>query len=92
MQFFTSFGAFLGAVIGMLTSSLGKWEEYLIALTSGGFLYIATVSLIPTILNKNHKQDIAQVLQIVVETLSFASGVGMMIAVSLLEGEHGHSH
>lgn len=71
------------------------WDEYLIAVTSGGFLYVATVSLIPTILNKKQNQqgEEGDVLQVVLEGLFFALGVGMMVVVSLLEaGEGGHHH
>jgi zinc transporter 7 len=95
MQFFTSAGAFLGTIIGMLASSLHGWDEYLIAFTSGGFLYVATVSLIPTVLNKpqlGEASSAGQIMQIVLESLFFALGVGMMVIVSLLEGEGGHHH
>jgi hypothetical protein len=92
MQFFTSAGAFLGTAVGMLTSSFRGWDEYLIAATSGGFLYVATVSLIPTILGGQQQQCRGgQVLQIVLEAGAFALGVAMMVAVSVLEGG-GHHH
>jgi zinc transporter ZupT len=78
-----------------LASSLHGWDEYLIAFTSGGFLYVATVSLIPTVLNKpqlGEASSAGQIMQIVLESLFFALGVGMMVIVSLLEGEGGHHH
>lgn len=92
MQFLTSLGAFLGTTIGMLTASYRGWEDYLIAVTSGGFLYIASASLIPTILAKKENFTGHHALQITLEAAAFATGVGMMIVVSLLEGEGGHVH
>jgi len=91
MQFFTSAGAFLGTVIGMLASSLDGWDDFLIAFTSGGFLYVSTVSLIPAILNKpplSGASRTGEVLQIALESISFALGVGMMVVVSLDESHH----
>jgi hypothetical protein len=54
--------------------------------TLGGFLYIATVSILPVVLRGNGHDSI---LQVVCEGIAFLVGVGFMIAVALLEGmEH----
>lgn len=52
MQFYTSIAAFVGTIVGLLTEGAGLWNEILLAITSGGFIYVATSSLIPTVLNK----------------------------------------
>jgi solute carrier family 39 (zinc transporter), member 7 len=52
MQFYTSIAAFLGTIVGLLTDGVGVWNEILLAVTSGGFIYVATSSLIPSVLNK----------------------------------------
>lgn len=91
MQFVTSIGAFLGTAIGMMVHTFNGWDEALIAFTSGGFLYVATVSLIPSILNKGESGQKSKasgrndILQSVLEAVTFAAGVSMMVVVSLLE-------
>ena len=56
-------------------------------LISGGFLYIATVSILPTVLRGSGNDS---VMQVIGEGSAFLVGVGFMVAVALLEGtEHG---
>ena len=53
---------------------------------SGGFLYIATVSILPVVLRSNGNDSVIQVL---CECSAFLVGVGFMVAVALLEeSEH----
>lgn len=52
VQFITAIAAFVGTVIGLMSNGAGVWNEILLAITSGGFIYVSTSSLIPSILNK----------------------------------------
>lgn len=59
----------------------------MLAGTSGGFLYIATVSMTPQILNRDD-QGTESSLQLVLELVSFLLGITMMIIVSAFEESH----
>jgi zinc transporter 7 len=52
----------------------------LLSTTAGGFIYIATVNIIPTILKDN-----GSLLQILYEVIGFVLGVGFMVLVALYE-------
>jgi zinc transporter ZupT len=62
-------------------------ENILMAITAGGFMYIATVNTLPTV-----TQEKSGLLQIILEVMCFVSGVGFMVLVAILEslGEGGH--
>ena len=53
-----------------------------IVLSLGGFLYIATVSILPVVLRGSGTDSI---LQVISEGSAFLLGVGFMVAVALLE-------
>lgn len=40
----------LGTVVGLLTENLGAVAQWILPFTAGGFIYIATVSVIPELL------------------------------------------
>jgi zinc transporter ZupT len=50
-QFITAVGAFAGTVIGLLAERNKEMETLMLAMTSGGFLYIATVSILPIVVS-----------------------------------------
>ena len=55
-------------------------EELLLAFTAGGFLYLAAVNMLPTVVRAQ-----SSTTQTVLEMLFFALGVGMMVLVTFLE-------
>lgn len=55
-------------------------EDYLLAVTAGGFVYIAAVNILPNI-----SQSSDSFPQILLEVASFAVGVLFMVAVAFLE-------
>lgn len=55
----------------------------MIAVTSGGFLYIATVTIMPLVIAQK-----SSLLQTVLESIAFLIGVGFMVAVAVLEEIH----
>eukprot|EP01041_Mallomonas_annulata_P009204 gene9204-19084_t len=80
-QFGTAIAAFLGTVVGLLSQRHEALEQWLLALTCGGFVYIATVGVMPVIM-----QGHSSWLQIALETVSFCLGVAIMVGVAVLEG------
>ena len=60
--------------------SLSHQAPLLLNFTAGGFIYVATVGLIPCLL---HKTSLART---VAELGAFLLGVGAMVLVTLLEG------
>jgi zinc transporter ZupT len=73
MQFYTSIAAFLGTIVGLLTEGVGVWNEILLAVTSGGFIYVATSSLIPSVLNKTPENSPSSRYTQVTSSLLFLS-------------------
>jgi zinc transporter 7 len=96
MQFLTAIPAVCGTVVGYLLSEKNVIiQQVILTFTAGGFVYIATVSSMPYIMQQssdshqdgdgdddNKKES---VLQAVLEVISFIAGVGMMLAVTYLE-------
>jgi zinc transporter ZupT len=74
----------IGTYIGLIFQRNEAFESILLAMTSGGFIYIATTSMIPTILSSKQSSP----KQIMWEFNSFLLGLGFMAAVLLLEDEH----
>lgn len=99
LQFVTALAAFLGTFIGLYAERNELVEKLLLSLTAGGFLYVATVNILPKIAegDRDHayQQDSwrQRAVQTSYEILSFIVGVGMMYVVQLLEeGSEGHGH
>jgi zinc transporter 7 len=79
-QFVTAIAAVVGTSVGLLARRSEVLEELLLAFTAGGFLYLATVNMLPSIVHT--KSSLRQCL---LEALCFAAGVGLMVAVTFLE-------
>lgn len=79
LQGVTAIGAISGTILSLL---LGTHDEranaWILPFTAGGFIYIATVHLIPQLKNSNFKQT-------VVELVCFMIGVGIMYMMAWLE-------
>lgn len=58
---------------------------WILPFTAGGFIYIATVSVIPELLEQTN------FWQSVWEVAALLCGVGLMVAITVVE-EAGHSH
>ena len=80
-QFITALAAIIGTIIG---SSLAHYNDttgdVIIALTSGGFLYISTIGMLPMLTTTS-----SSILQVLYETLGFSLGVFLMVLVAMYE-------
>lgn len=73
----------LGALAGNVLALLGTSEEsspWILPFTAGGFIYIATVSVIPELLEQNTK-----LLQSLKEIFALLLGVFMMVLITAIE-------
>lgn len=79
LQAVTAIGAVSGTALSLI---IGTHDEranaWILPFTAGGFIYIATVHLIPQLKNSNFKQT-------VVELICFVIGVGIMYMMAWLE-------
>ncbi|XP_063700104.1 protein catecholamines up [Culicoides brevitarsis] len=81
LQLTTALGALAGTVIALLGSGGGDAAaSWVLPFTAGGFIYIATVSVIPELLEESTK--LGQSLK---EITALLAGVGMMVIISWLE-------
>jgi len=79
-QFLTAIGALLGAVAGILLSkTMNSATTYILPFTAGGFIYIATVDVIPDLL------DNSEFGQTIKEIIGMWFGIGLMVLVGLFE-------
>jgi len=80
MNFFSALTSVIGAIITFLVGSrIESFSALLVPITAGGFIYIAGSDLIPEL----HKE--VNVSKSVIQFLSILFGVGVMIALLLLE-------
>jgi solute carrier family 39 (zinc transporter), member 7 len=87
-QFGTAIAAMIGTITGLQLHEFAGDE--LIYMTSGGFLYLATCTIMPEIL-----EEASSIRFRFMQLLCFASGISLMYVVTLLEaadGGLGHSH
>ncbi|KAG7170497.1 Zinc transporter zipt-7.2-like [Homarus americanus] len=86
LQLVTAFGALTGTVISLLADGADESATaWILPFTAGGFIYIATVSVIPELLENT------RFWQSVFEVVALLSGVALMMAIAHLE-EMGHDH
>ena len=80
LQLLTAIGAIAGTVCGLMaegmTSSATNW---ILPFTAGGFIYIATVSVIPELLENS------SAWQSVKELIGLSVGIGMMVLIAVYE-------
>lgn len=81
LQLSTATGAMLGCVIGLLAENVGEaTTSWILPFTAGGFIYIATVSVIPELL-----KETSDLKQTVKEISAMLMGIGMMVIIAMLE-------
>lgn len=82
LQLLTAFGAVSGTVISIYLqgSSEGLVSSLILPFTAGGFIYIATVSVIPELLESSTKLS-----QSIKEILALLAGVYMMVLIAQYE-------
>jgi len=80
LQLVTAVGAFAGCIVSMLTSGLGTAAvAWILPFTAGGFIYIATVTVIPELLEKS------TLGQSVKEIFAMLVGVFIMVVIAVTE-------
>lgn len=80
LQLLTAVGAFAGCVCSLLAEGVDEAiTAYILPFTAGGFIYIATVSVIPELLEG------ATLKQSIVEILALLAGVFMMVLIAQYE-------
>jgi len=86
LQLVTALGALCGCIVSLLADGADESAiAWILPFTAGGFIYIATVSVIPELLeNTTLKQSVAEVLALM-------TGVALMIGITQVE-EMGHEH
>lgn len=79
LQTITALGAVSGTLVSLFIGSHNQQaSKWILPFTAGGFIYIATVHLIPQLKYSNFKQTI-------IELICFSIGVGIMYMMSWLE-------
>ena len=80
LQFSTAIGAMLGTFCSLLAGGVGTAATaWILPFTAGGFIYIATVSVIPELLEE------AKISQSVKEIGALLVGVYMMVLIAEYE-------
>ena len=80
LQLVTALGALAGTLCGLLAGSGGvAATAWILPFTAGGFIYIATVSVIPVLLENSSPG------QSILEILAMFAGIGMMVVVAFVE-------
>ena len=80
LQLVTAVGALAGCITALLAEGGDDTApSWILPVTAGGFIYIATVSVIPELLQHNNiKQSIAEICGLL-------AGVALMIIIAYLE-------
>jgi hypothetical protein len=77
----TAFAAFAGTYLGLCFEQSEISKEILLSITCGGFLFIASISIIGPVL----RESSPTIIQALIELLAFCLGVGLMVGVVFLE-------
>ena len=80
LQLTTATGAMAGTLCGLLAEGIGSAASSgILPFTAGGFIYIATVSVIPELLeDTNIKQSVKEILALLF-------GVFLMVVIATME-------
>lgn len=77
-QLVTAVGAFLGVAAGWMVDG-ATGGGFVLPMTAGGFIYIATVDAIPSLFEETDLK------RTIMEVLAMTTGVGMMVIIALYE-------
>ena len=82
LQLFTALGALSGTLLSLAFESAmtGIASSCILPFTAGGFIYIATVTIIPEL-----KEGATSLYQSIKEILALVVGVAMMVVIAYLE-------
>lgn len=80
LQLITAIGALIGTYVSLLAEGMGDvTSKWILPFTAGGFIYIATVSVIPELLtDTNFRQSVKEIISLLL-------GVCMMVLIALYE-------
>merc|ERR1712176_579056 len=81
LQLVTAMGAMMGTVVGLLLGGTFGAVSIILPFTAGGFIYIATVGVIPELL-ANEKASISQNVK---EVGAMLVGIALMVVIGWLE-------
>ena len=84
-QFVTAIAAMVGTLVALFVSDLFAGDG-LSLITAGGFVYLASVTILPEVLGESKSFGYAMA-----QVVAFLTGVAFMQSVAILE-EHDHSH
>ena len=80
LQLGTALGAMAGTGCGLFLEGVGSSSTiWVLPFTAGGFIYIATVSVIPELLENT------SLVQSILELLAMGVGIAMMVLITLIE-------
>lgn len=98
-QFMTAIAAMLGTIVALYFAD-GWVGERLLYVTAGGFIYLATVTILPEVLEDDRHSASFRLAQLA----AFLAGIGFLYLVYLMEeygesnsphdgtSQHGHGH
>ena len=71
LQLITAIGAMLGTALGLASANIGDVANWILPFTAGGFIYIATVTIIPELLeNTNLWQSFKEIVAMVLGVMT----------------------
>lgn len=80
LQLGTAVGAMAGTACGLFLEGVGASTTlWVLPFTAGGFIYIATVSVIPELLENT------KLWQSLMEMVAMGVGIGMMVLITFIE-------
>mmetsp|Transcript_17777 Transcript_17777/g.20247 ORF Transcript_17777/g.20247 Transcript_17777/m.20247 type:complete len:342 (+) Transcript_17777:192-1217(+) len=90
IQFSTAIAAYCGTLVGLFGMEQLKGiigYDFMTPFTSGGFLYLAAVTILPSLLQENTKFSLR-----IAQFMAFVVGIAFMYLVAVIEEEEGHHH
>ncbi|KAG9509562.1 Zinc transporter zipt-7.2, partial [Fragariocoptes setiger] len=78
LQLLTAIGACAGTMLSLYLGTLGDAKSWILPFTAGGFIYIATVHILPQLKSASFKQTLSELICIV-------GGVGLMYIMASFE-------
>jgi len=79
-QLSTAVGAMAGTILGLLANNLADSSAWVLPFTAGGFVYVAAVSVVPSLLEQP-----SSVWQTTKEMTALCLGVGIMALIGIFE-------